>query len=610
MLLIIFFFLDEEYKLIPDLFKFDDFDKCIFYSTDLNPTYCKVAVELSPEDRSQTNILWSTIEKASSNKRNYRYDLLRHGICASRKCGNFNETTSECLNRMYKSKYEPLGLGTRINQLHCETTESGYVITTKDCIIWTVLGTYVVFVVLVSVWLAIYGKKSVKNEDRKFSSVGNFLSAFSLVDNVNSIINKNVRKQGTPNNYLPTIAGIRFFASFSVILVHGLAAAVQIATANPQAVEKLTTSFIAVSVGNFAIFVQTFFVLSSFLMTINFYSDLKRVQHVTFRYVLRKIVKRYIRFTSGQIILIALHSTWFIRLSRGPFWEQVMVPDHRQCNEKWWINLLYISNFFFYDGACSLHTWYLSVDFQLTVLGLLILWLTQKNPRRLFLAFKTLLFLQIVWTFLYLRWNDFEFSAAFTPELLYDFKFTFSKEWQATWISTMSNLAGLAWGLIFGYLYSHLQNNAFSTKRVNVWWYAIVIICTFGTIFFSGFYKTSDYYSNSRWFAASYGSIEKVVCVFGISFFIFGTLQGMGGFIRNVLEWAPMHTLGKLSFGAYLIHFVFFSIDNALKRSPTYVSPYLMATEILKNVTLSYLSSVFLTSFVLIPVDNLTNKFL
>ena len=93
----------------------------------------------------------------------------------------------------------------------------------------------------------------------------------------------------------------------------------------------------------------------------------------------------------------------------------------------------------------------------------------------------------------------------------------------------MSNLAGLAWGLIFGYLYSHLQNNAFSTKRVNVWWYAIVIICTFGTIFFSGFYKTSDYYSNSRWFAASYGSIEKVVCVFGISFFIFGTLQGLGG---------------------------------------------------------------------------------
>ena len=72
MLLIIFFFLDEEYKLIPDLFKFADFDKCIFYSTDLNPTYCKVAVELSPEDRSQTNILWSTIEvvrklKLSSN---------------------------------------------------------------------------------------------------------------------------------------------------------------------------------------------------------------------------------------------------------------------------------------------------------------------------------------------------------------------------------------------------------------------------------------------------------------------------------------------------------------------------------------------------------------
>ena len=50
---------------------------------------------------------------------------------------------------------------------------------------------------------------------------------------------------------------------------------------------------------------------------------------------------------------------------------------------------------------------------------------------------------------------------------LYNLTFTLSKEWQATWITTITNLAALAWGLIFGYMYSHRQNITFITKRVS-----------------------------------------------------------------------------------------------------------------------------------------------
>ena len=75
------------------------------------------------------------MQKVSSDRRNYRYDLLRRGICASWKCKNFNETTSECLGRIYKSKYGRLGLDAQINQLHCETKESDYVINTKDLVV-------------------------------------------------------------------------------------------------------------------------------------------------------------------------------------------------------------------------------------------------------------------------------------------------------------------------------------------------------------------------------------------------------------------------------------------------------------------------------------------
>ncbi|XP_063924959.1 nose resistant to fluoxetine protein 6-like [Zophobas morio] len=600
---------EEEYKLLPDLFKFDDYDKCFYYSTASEPTYCTITVELLPKQFPHSNHLWDIIERVSSDRKNYRHDLLRHGICASRKCGKHNETIPECLSRIYKLKYGRLGLDTQINQLHCETKESEYVIRTKDFVVLIVLGTYVGFVVLASVWLTIYGKKSVKNEDTKISSVEDFLSAFSLSDNIRSIMHKNVGKQA--NNYLPTIQGVRFFASFFLIVVHTTAALLQIAVANPESVEKMGKSFVSLALYSQATFVQAFFVISSFLMTFNFYSHMTRVGKVTLGYTLRGIVKRYIRFTSGQAILIAFCSTWFVHLYRGPFWEQVLGSEYRQCSEKWWTNLLYISNFFFDLGSCLPHLWYLSVDFQLTVIGLLILWLTQNNSRQLFLVSGMLLSLQVIWTFIYLGRNNFEFSFMFAPELGYDLKFTFVKEWQATWITTISNLAGLAWGFIFGYMYSHRQNINFFTKRNNrIWWSAIVTVCTLGTMLFSAYYKTTDYYSNSRWFAATYGSMEKVLCVFGMSLFIFGTLRGLGGFVRNVLEWAPMHTLGKLSFGTYLIHVLFLWCDNALKRNPTHFTWYLVTTEMCKNLSISYLGSVILTSFVLMPTENLVRKFL
>ena len=60
--------------------------------------------------------------------------------------------------------------------------------------------------------------------------------------------------------------------------------------------------------------------------------------------------------------------------------------------------------------------WYLSVDFQLTVIGLLVLWWYQKKTEQMFLVSGLLICLQIVWTFLYLGWNNFEFTTLYTPE--------------------------------------------------------------------------------------------------------------------------------------------------------------------------------------------------
>jgi hypothetical protein len=43
--------------------------------------------------------------------------------------------------------------------------------------------------------------------------------------------------------------------------------------------------------------------------------------------------------------MIGIHSTWLVRLSRGPFWDQIVGEEYRSCRENWWTNLLYINNY-------------------------------------------------------------------------------------------------------------------------------------------------------------------------------------------------------------------------------------------------------------------------
>ena len=63
-----------------------------------------------------------------------------------------------------------------------------------------------------------------------------------------------------------------------------------------------------------------------------------------------------------------------------------------------------------------MHTWYLSADFQLTVLGLFLLWLTQKQPKYLLLTSGFVIAFQIIFMFVYLAMNNFKFAMIVTAE--------------------------------------------------------------------------------------------------------------------------------------------------------------------------------------------------
>ncbi|XP_063925049.1 nose resistant to fluoxetine protein 6-like isoform X4 [Zophobas morio] len=291
------------------------------------------------------------IEEMSSDSRNYRHDLLRHGICTSGICSSYQGTISECLEHHYKTKYQNLGLVGRVEEMRCETPTSKYKVDAIDLTISVFLGVYVAFVLSVTIWLEIVKNKSKRDtsNNRTLTRTQKCLSVFSIFDNMKIIVD--VRHQD--KDYMPFLQTIRFVLSVLVIFGHVKGFDKITPLLNPDSYEKEAKTWFHLFFSQGKIIVSIFFVISSWLMAIKFFRRLKAEGYVDFGYVVRSTIKRYIRFTSGQILIVALHGTLLVHLFRGPLWETIMGTEHQMCRENWWTNLLYVGNFAVSDGIVT-----------------------------------------------------------------------------------------------------------------------------------------------------------------------------------------------------------------------------------------------------------------
>lgn len=83
------------------------------------------------------------------------------------------------------------------------------------------------------------------------------------------------------------------------------------------------------------------------------------------------MLARYGRLTPAYLFTIGL-AVLLPALGSGPFWPETAGQVGTSCRSNWWLNLLYVNNFVQSDRACLIHSWYLSNDFQFSMLALLL----------------------------------------------------------------------------------------------------------------------------------------------------------------------------------------------------------------------------------------------
>ncbi|XP_054934337.1 uncharacterized protein [Dermacentor andersoni] len=123
--------------------------------------------------------------------------------------------------------------------------------------------------------------------------------------------------------------------------------------------------------------VETFFIMSGFLVAFGILSEVKRKKSIWFLLPVTAVM-RYIRLTVPGAFLVGVFFLYPLLVS-GPLVDDVvqyLVND--VCRRNWWHVLLHVSNLRNPLDVCLPTLWYIACDYQLFLATLLFVFLLAK----------------------------------------------------------------------------------------------------------------------------------------------------------------------------------------------------------------------------------------
>lgn len=407
----------------------------------------------------------------------------------------------------------------------CTTKETGQEYTTGDILFITLLG-FIAFLMICSTSYDVY------NYLHKKESRHPLLISFSVFTNGRKLLNvsKGSKEQ------IQLFHGLKFISMMWIVAGHGFVGWLDASAFNRPDIQNLQKEQYFQYISAAPLSVDTFFYLSGFLLAYQYLKPekpkplQKQISQIPFMYL-----HRYIRLTPALAMVYFLTITIMPHLGSGPRYYVTSQVFSTTCKNQWWSFFLYIQNYHNPADICMTQTWYLSADMQMFVFSPILLIPLSLHIRKSFKkCMIALIIINIFFTFLPLviQLNDEAYA-------------------QYNGLDTHSRIINYTIGITMGAYIRINFDKVFRIKmRTNLIIWTIILVEMWATIMLYQYFKAKGIFTHQIIFSAF---MRPAWCI-GLSWIVFSSFHGYGGFINWLLSLPACQVGSRLSYCIYLIH--------------------------------------------------------
>lgn len=402
---------------------------------------------------------------------------------------------------------------------------------------------------LMDFWLS---RQESENSNR--GCVLEVMTAFSVRRNTILLLSKETDEYSTAYK-LRFLHGIRVLSMFWIVMGHS---ARNVAFVMSGLVNLLAYSDTLISCVGIAgiISVDTFFFLSGFLLA---YGLLKQNRN---RCLVAAIacVRRFIR-TTVPLFFLAMCFYLLPLIASGPSSPAMYEKFYYDMKNYWWALLLQVRNFHpeLTEGIFG-HMWYISTDFQLFVVSVIVLQLFKGKPKTTIGIFIGLSLASCSYNAWQMHGTSYMPYNLPVPATVQDFMDTMNNVYVLPTTHGVCFFSGCIMWLLVD---MHKSQGPSKALQAAFWCASVALGLT--CVFMKHSWNRGEQPSG-EWAKITFAFSDKIMWSVFLSWITYACATARGGLLCDFLSWEAFAPFSKLTYGIYLIHFPFYHVRAHISR--------------------------------------------
>ncbi|XP_064459317.1 O-acyltransferase like protein-like [Ornithodoros turicata] len=399
---------------------------------------------------------------------------------------------------------------------------------------------------------------------------------FSAISNTESLLKAvdDDRKQ------LKCINGLRFFSAAWVILGHTYSVLDPHILGRALGIFEMTHQLLFCIIANAYPSVETFFVISGFLLVYQLYPKFKDTKK-KIRLLLVAEIRRYVRITTPMMLLLGLIFLYPL-VVHGPAADEWLPIKIGNCYRNWMAMPLHYNNWLTHADICSGHLWYLACDMQIFTVVLVLCMILAQSPRAgtcIMVLVALLCNGAIAYLTYVMQIGPSRVSSGGDVNKM-------MKALDLIHQRPFPHVASYIMGALTGFAILKRGQAQISKVTCVVLWLSATVCCLYGVF---GAFKWQMGNPPVGADVIFYNGIHRSAFAFGICWVIYACITGHARLVNRLLSWNALLLLGRLTFSVYLVHFFVIVTSVAMTRERIYISHWFLVRSFFGNMVLSYI---------------------